>query len=1491
MYFQMTNRSKHQFKSPLTMIIPYGLKSWMEGVCRAVVLEEPTQIPEFIAAYCEDLLKFRERDQSMDIKDVTHQYQDIREAKHITDMKGGMGLMYRQRAPEYQQDDPAPGHSKQHLSVNQKTSPRSIQKSNVTTWEPRVVSDYEDPSSVPRETDNGEEIEAVEELSTVLARCSEADITKSVYPGTAVECNEISVRGISPAVSAGLSASGITERAPSETAVSGAALSSLEYQSEASTASACVGGTSHAFTNYCLYKRVSSKTLLRTLAPERQTTSKPSSQTSFESDLCDELPMASDMSTRFCRARIPSGCLSDVMAQAVSARCYDSDSQGSVTRVMDKSTRETPSAPLMDELLASPSVSGGRISPAISSKSSRGCLEERAPSETVIYTYSGSGLSGGAFSETEVVNAARRTSSFSPGEASSMKVISNVEEAYKASAEEVSESPTAAAVGGFSPLVSTGGLSSNLSGCASHKTVLELSIHSVCSVCIPVREESLTRAPSVSIGDVAAELSETHKASSVAGLPESTSAGVGEKLAGVPARCSSSDVPQMALSECTVVGTTVTTTSPRLSDSVLSGRAFSDPELVNAACILSSVRIPRIEESERRKTGTPESHTPPRVPPKTFLVSAHTHESAKAPDMSPSLSLVRIPIGCLTDDVTTAASESISDSDSLEKTFSETRVVETSTSRTHSASLLDELLVQETPRVGRGSSTASSCSSCRSFGERAPSKTVIRSAGSDSSGRAFSDTDLVYEAHEIPTIRIVSSAKIASGQESMRRKAHTFSRVSPESSFSSAIGLSSRSSLATVPSLCLSDDAKKTGTIDNQTQSTEGLLSSPLHSHWAKSPTSSESDSLGLLERHQSEPELFDTAGQVSSVRILSREERVWRTAESPRVSPELPQYLVPRVSPQTSLVTIPSDPFMMQQAVSPTTTIGKISPGVSRSSLSETVVEGAEPLSGFSGIAIYGTERVNAAHKIPIIRIVSSDKIPRREESVGRTAETSRLSAQVSQDLLSSFSPNTSLVRIPSPPFIKRQLVSSTMSVGGMPSVDSRRSSRSTLPERAFSETAVEGVRYSERRLSGRALSHAAVHHPSHRVSTAMTSSSEESVGGTTETPGRQPSPRVSPRMSPSVSQQSNLDMMNPSVAVMESLRVTAAGKISDVSRSSRVSPIISPPNTYASARVGESLSVRIPSTGKHVGKTAETQTSFTSVLEKAIQVSEGSIRLCEEVISRYPVIHQRTVGVSLGASPGASPAKMFGSQNQQIQNTQSQSVQTNLDDHGPTPQSFPIRAEPSTPDQPGVLNSTNQVWTLYHLANEADEGTLSAEVIAQRPFNGSAHIRHFGLGHVLLAEGLPSPQQPDAHSNGGQPRQHHQPQPPPYPVSPQRAFIPRVRSATLPHPPPPQHPTISNQEISIPNYFLFHDGQRVSLGRSSPSVPTAMPTRSTVVRMDDTQGCLSFTVPMEMVSGGSHQTRSSRFLQVVGEDGNTVYSPSLIRIDTSKHAEETDQ
>lgn len=44
---------------PSTLILPWGLKSWLVAVSRAVLLEEPPNVLAFIASYCGQLLQLK----------------------------------------------------------------------------------------------------------------------------------------------------------------------------------------------------------------------------------------------------------------------------------------------------------------------------------------------------------------------------------------------------------------------------------------------------------------------------------------------------------------------------------------------------------------------------------------------------------------------------------------------------------------------------------------------------------------------------------------------------------------------------------------------------------------------------------------------------------------------------------------------------------------------------------------------------------------------------------------------------------------------------------------------------------------------------------------------------------------------------------------------------------------------------------------------------------------------------------------------------------------------------------------------------------------------------------------------------------------------------------------------------------------------------------------------------------------------------------------
>ncbi|MFT7812243.1 titin-like [Arapaima gigas] len=70
--------SKNLFKSQKSLIVPYGLRSWLGCVCRAVLLEDPTNVIEFIFDYCTGLLNFRSENPFMDVRDLTYMYQKTR---------------------------------------------------------------------------------------------------------------------------------------------------------------------------------------------------------------------------------------------------------------------------------------------------------------------------------------------------------------------------------------------------------------------------------------------------------------------------------------------------------------------------------------------------------------------------------------------------------------------------------------------------------------------------------------------------------------------------------------------------------------------------------------------------------------------------------------------------------------------------------------------------------------------------------------------------------------------------------------------------------------------------------------------------------------------------------------------------------------------------------------------------------------------------------------------------------------------------------------------------------------------------------------------------------------------------------------------------------------------------------------------------------------------------------------------------------------------
>ncbi|XP_036841944.1 mucin-5AC isoform X2 [Oncorhynchus mykiss] len=1409
--------------------------------------------------------------------------------------------------------------------VNQKLQCLGIETSELASSNPVVVSQSLNTLSYK---DLSHSLSAVEEFSTASARHSEGDISEIASSETAVEGEAISVREITPAVSARCSTSNVSERVPFEKVVLGAAVPSLEELSESPTALAFVGEASPAVSANDVLERAPSETaVVGAELLERHTTPKVPPQTSFVSAYSDGLMNATNLSPQSSLARIPSGYISEGVSPAVSAICPASDlpeRASSETAVMDSAPRVIHSTPSMDELLVLPTSVDG-FSPAVSARSSRGTLSKRAPSETAVegVRYSESGLSGSAFSETELVDAAQSVSS--------VRIPSREESVGR-----TAETPERHTSPRVSPQTfSATGLSSKpeppLSDSLTESGSLEVIFNMEETYTTPSMGEIVPPTPagdgiSASTGERAAEsasrellyMDETYKPPSMADLPGSPAA-VGGISPAVSDRCSQSDMAEKAPSETAVGSHTSSRVPPKVppqtswssatglasksslarvpSVSLSDGakvpaqidKTLSMEELLASPLYsqwamspasserVSSVRIPSREESVGRTAETPERHTSPldspRVSPQTSLVSAHVVKSLSGTDISQQSSLPRIPSAPSIDRYTSPrVSQRVSPQSSL--------------ARIPSAPSMEELLLSPSASVGRVSTAVSRRSLRSSLSERAP-ETVIRYSESILSGRALSKTELVDAAQRVSPVRIPSREESVGRTPETCTSPRVSPRISPRDSPQSSLARIQSAPSMEVP---LVSQSAAVGRVSPARSGVSLVMPLGISAANVVGPVCFKDVSQIMPTKTP------ENQGSASSVRIPSREESVGRTAEtperhtSPRVSPRASPGVFPQtshtsahvgeslsgtdISPQSSPARHPSAPSMEELLLSPSASVGIISPAVSRTSSetapSETVIRYFE--SDLSGRAFSETELVDAAQR------VSSVRIPSREESVGRTPEkperhtsprvspitsarvsprfspqTFLLSAQVGESLSGTdIAPQPSLPGIPSAASIEELLMCLTASVERISPAVSR-SSRSSLLESASSEKATIKAVYRE-----------------------------ESVERTAETTESHTTQQVSFRAPLATSKTRVLSdvavLYRPSIA--EGLCLEVLDMESDQVKTPMSA--IAPSHTAAMETAQDT--VRIPSRKESARRAAETQTYFASgLLDNSTQVSGTSVRLHEEVTAHPTEVQQGTL--QLGVSLGVSLANMVGPQN-----TQSQSVQTGPDYHDPPSHSVPIGAGRVTPDaQPAFEDFTNQVWTLYHLDNETEEGTLSTNTISQPPFNGSAFIRNFGSGHVLLAERSPSPQQSDPQSWCGRPRQ--QPQPPPFPMYPRRAFRPRSQSST--RRPPPQHPTILNLEISIPNYFLFLDGNQVSLSQSTRGVPASMfsRSRSAVVRSDDPPGYLSFSVPMEMVSGGSGRDGQAQFLQVISDEGNTVYSPALIHIVTSEPTEKEDQ
>ncbi|XP_048219271.1 calcium-binding tyrosine phosphorylation-regulated protein isoform X1 [Perognathus longimembris pacificus] len=63
------------------LVVPYGLKTLLEGVSRAILKTNPSNITQFAAIYFKELIVFREGNTSLDIRDLVKQFHQIKVEK------------------------------------------------------------------------------------------------------------------------------------------------------------------------------------------------------------------------------------------------------------------------------------------------------------------------------------------------------------------------------------------------------------------------------------------------------------------------------------------------------------------------------------------------------------------------------------------------------------------------------------------------------------------------------------------------------------------------------------------------------------------------------------------------------------------------------------------------------------------------------------------------------------------------------------------------------------------------------------------------------------------------------------------------------------------------------------------------------------------------------------------------------------------------------------------------------------------------------------------------------------------------------------------------------------------------------------------------------------------------------------------------------------------------------------------------------------------
>ncbi|KAL6491049.1 hypothetical protein MHYP_G00013940 [Metynnis hypsauchen] len=92
------------------MLLPYGLKSWLYAVTRAVVQQKPTDVAEFIATYCQKLYEFGKEHPELSIHDLTCLFREVEEGEPASRTFSGCSGSPQDREPLFHDD------CKEHLA-------------------------------------------------------------------------------------------------------------------------------------------------------------------------------------------------------------------------------------------------------------------------------------------------------------------------------------------------------------------------------------------------------------------------------------------------------------------------------------------------------------------------------------------------------------------------------------------------------------------------------------------------------------------------------------------------------------------------------------------------------------------------------------------------------------------------------------------------------------------------------------------------------------------------------------------------------------------------------------------------------------------------------------------------------------------------------------------------------------------------------------------------------------------------------------------------------------------------------------------------------------------------------------------------------------------------------------------------------------------------------------------------------------------------------